>query len=273
MKALIVFLIPCLLVGCSEGTNPVLNNGEKIAFNTVVQSSSTFTNDGLITVVLRSKQEENAFLAVNPPAQPFPIVNYQQQMVVGILLGRRGSVSIRVTIDSVQRYGNTLKVYSHEFHPLGQRMAIGYPCHLIVINKTHLPVVFEPIRVIREDSQDSIFGRWFFRYFETVSSGDRDLPPSEMGGVNIEFSQESIFGGTAPCNIYGGDFQLHGTNAITISSLRSTERACALQVLNEWEGRYFNALQDVRTYHFNETELKLYFDENRRAIVYHRSTR
>lgn len=273
MKALIVFLIPCLLVGCSEETNPVLDNGEKIVFETIVHNTSVFTNDNLITMTLRSKQEENAFLAANPPAQQFPSVDYQRQMVVGILLGMRGSVSICVTIDSVKQYSSTLKVYSHEFHPLGQRMAIGYPSHLIVVNKTHRPVVFEPVGVIREDSQDAIFGRWFFRYFETVSTGVRDLPPSEMGEVTIEFSRGAGFGGLGPCNSYGGEFQLHGTNGITISSLRSTTRACALQILNEWEGRYFHALQDVRTYHFNETELKLYFDENRRAIVYHRSTR
>ncbi len=271
MKTLIVFLIPCLLVGCSRETNPVLDNGEKISFETILQSSSTFTNDGLITVALRSKEEENAFLAPNRPTQSFPYVDYQRQMVIGVLVGMRPSVSIRVTIDSVKHHGSSLKVYSHEFHPLGQRMAIGYPSHLIVINKIHLPVVFEPIRLVRESSQDSIYGRWIFQYFETASTGERDLPPSEMGEVTIEFSRESSFGGTGPCNSYGGDFHIHGTNGVTISSLRSTLRACALNILNEWEARYFNALQDVRTYSFDETELKLYFDENRKAIVYNRS--
>lgn len=273
MKTLILLLIPCLLAGCSGETNPVVDNREKFSFETILQSSSTFTNDGLMTVALRSKEEENAFLAANRPAQAFPSVDYQRQMVVGILLGMRGSVSIRVTIDAVQRHGGTLKVYSHEFHPLGQYMAIGYPSHLIVINKTHLPVVFEPIRLVRESSQDSIYGRWIFQYFETVSIGERDLPPSEMGEVTIEFSRESSFGGTGPCNVYGGEFQLHGTSGMTISSLRSTLMACALNILNEWEARYFNALQDVRTYHFTETELKLFFDQNRSAIVYNRSTR
>jgi heat shock protein HslJ len=273
MKTLIVFLIPYLLVGCFGETNPVLDNGEKIPFETILQSSSTFTNDGLITVVLRSEQEEFSFLASHSPVGSFPNVDYQRQMVVGILLGMRGSVSIRVTIDSLQRHGGALKVYSHEFHPFGQYMAIGYPSHLIVINKTHLPVVFERIRLVRESSPDSIYGRWIFRYFETVSTGERDLPPSEMGEVTIEFSRESSFGGRGPCNSYGGDFHIHGTNGVTISSLRSTLTACALNILNEWEGRYFNALQDARTYHFTETELKLFFDENRRAIVYNRSTR
>lgn len=273
MQTLIVLLIIGLLVGCSKDTNPIAGNGEKYSFETLVQSSSIFINDSQITVVLRSKQDESAFLATTPPTQSFPDVDYQRQMVLGILLGTRPSISIRVTIDSVKRVGHTVKVYSHEFHPLGQRMAIGYPSHLIVMNKTQLPVVFEPVKVVREEFQDSIYGRWIFRYIEIVNTGERELPPSEMGEVTIEFSRELNFGGTGPCNSYEGEFRLHATNAMTILSLRSTLRACALNILNEWEGRYFNALQDVRTYSFNETELKLYFDENRRAIVYDRPTR
>ncbi len=263
------FLIVCFFLGCSDNSNHIVEERTNLTFETLIHNSNTFSNQELATITLRNKVEEIEFLAKYPMSTAFPEIDYRRDMVIGILLGWRSSVSIRVTIDRVRLEGRALKIYAHEFHPIGQRQAIGYPAHLIVLRKSPLPVSFTPIKVIKEDQDSDIHGKWLFKYFEDVVTGKIDIPPSIVRDVTIEFRKPNGIGGQGPCNQYGGSFTLYHSNGLKLESLYSTEMWCG-DIIGKWEARYFSALLDVNSYYTNANELKLFFDNKRKAIIYNR---
>ncbi|MDI6767663.1 MAG: META domain-containing protein [Bacteroidota bacterium] len=270
MKVYGILLLLCsFLISCADNSNPIVDRRDEIPFGTIIHSSDAFSNQELATITLRSKSEEEEFLAKYPMSTTFPEIDYRRDMVIGILLGLRPSVSISVTIDQVKNIGRALKVYAHEFHPTGLYMAIGYPAHLIVLRRSHHPVVFAPIKIIRESIDSVIYGKWLFRYFEDVTTGRRDILPSIIRDVTIEFHKPDGFNGNGPCNQYVGSFTLSINNGLKISSLGATKMSCG-NIIDEWEGRYFRALMDVNSFLHRENELKLFFDKRRQAIVYSR---
>lgn len=271
MKTTTATILMCLFLGCANDSLRPIETLPPVQFETVLQSSHAFTSDDFVTVALRSKEDEQAFLQTHPTRVPFPEINYDRNMAIGIIVGMRGSTSILLTIDSVKPVAGILKVYAHEYHPLGQRMAIGYPAHFIALQRFDLPVHFEPVKIVREVSQPGIYGPWVFNYYENIESGERELPPQEMGDVTIEFGMSGEVSGVGPCNAYGGGFRLQEGNLMAIISLRSTLRACALDILNRWEARYFEVLQRVSSYELDQDTLKLIPSQNRQAIVFRRS--
>lgn len=273
MKTKILLLALLFITSCSTVVDPIYDDSEIISFETIVQSEQAFNNKGMVRVVIKNKEQEAKFLAENQPIISFPEIDYQKKMVVGIILDERPSCNIRLTIDAIVRYNNIIKVYSHEFHPLLRLPAISKPCHLVLIDKTELPIIFQQLKVIKESDPNLIYGKWYFRYFENVITGAKDLPPKEMREVTIDFWREGSFSGNGACNTYQGEFQIEDFNGIKITSLLSTLMACALQILNDWEFRYFTALQNVQKYSVNETELKLFFENYTKAIVFSRYNR
>lgn len=264
------FLIVCFfLVGCSDNINRIVDDRTSLPFETIIHNSTAFSNKELATITLKSKVEEEEFLAKYPVSTTFPEIDYRRDMVIGIMLGWRPSVSISVTIDQVIIVGRALKVYAHEFHPSAQSMAIGYPAHLIVLRKSHPPVVFTPIKIIKEIIDSVIYGKWLFRYFEDVTTGRKDIPPSIIPDVTIEFYKPNFFKGRGPCNGYSGTFTLYSDIGIKMPEVFSTRMDCG-DIKGEWEGRYFRALMDVNSFLHCENELKLFFDGERHAIVYSR---
>jgi hypothetical protein len=73
-------------------------------------------------------------------------VDYDRHMVVGVVLGGRGSGSISVTIDSL-RVVNEGVVYASEFRPVTGTRDLANPAHFIVVQRSSLPVKFEEIYV------------------------------------------------------------------------------------------------------------------------------
>jgi heat shock protein HslJ len=120
-------------------------------------------------------------------------------------------------------------------------------------------------------SEHPIRGTWQFEYFEHVETGKRDVPPAEMRPVTLSFvdtacgSEDPICGGRAPCNLYSARYKLHGIDGITIWDLFTTLIWCKWE---EWEDRYYKALVDATRYRIRGTELKLYFDNGRKAAVF-----
>jgi hypothetical protein len=164
MRSLIFIVTIFLFVGCSKTFNSGSNvafedKGTKLSFQTLIQDARTFNNQNLLTITLRSKQDEQEFFKIYPPATDFPEVDYNAKMVIGILGGWRSSISIQIMIDSLAFSDNKIRVFSHEYIPSGQRQEPGNPVHMIIIDRTSLPVIFEDVKVIRENTQEYVLGQ------------------------------------------------------------------------------------------------------------------
>lgn len=160
ISKLLCILLVGLASGCKSETLLVrAPQSEQVAFKTIIHDSFEMSTDtNFIATVLRSKQEENAFIASHLPFVPsFPYfenklstVDYQRSMLVCILLGRKGSGSISVTIDSILAQGATWKVHAHIFYPCVLNDMLANPAHIVAIPWSNMPIVFNPIPVIRE---------------------------------------------------------------------------------------------------------------------------
>ena len=160
-----ILLLLCILLvdlasGC-KGDNILDGTPESknIAFTTIIHDSFEMSNDtNFITTVLRSKQEEEALVVSHLPFIPYTpyfknklsTVDYRQSMVVCILLGRQGSGSISVTIDSILQQGVTWEVYAHTFYPCVMIDMCGNPVHFVTLPRSAVPIVFSTIPIIKE---------------------------------------------------------------------------------------------------------------------------
>jgi hypothetical protein len=160
----ILLLLCVMLVDLASGCkNDNIVEGvpksEPIAFKTIIHDSFEMSNDtNFVTTVLRSEQEEEAFIASHLPflnyapgyKSKLSTVDYQQSMVVCILLGKQGSASVSITIDSILQDGDSWKVCSHIFYPCVMIDMTGNPVHLVTVPRSILPIVFNTIPIIRE---------------------------------------------------------------------------------------------------------------------------
>ena len=159
MKHILIAFVIVLTVGCKEESNIMQPNSIPVAFQTLIHDSFEMSNDtNFVVTTLRSRQEANTFIASYLPfitSTPFyydklSTVDYQQSMVIVIALGRQGSASISVTIDTIKQVGREWNVYVHKFYPCVQIDMMGNPAHFVSVQQSGAAVAFEPVRVIRK---------------------------------------------------------------------------------------------------------------------------
>lgn len=148
----LAFLWICMSFACERSTIEPEVSAAKVPFQTLLQDPFTFCNDTLVTVAIRSEQEELLFLQQFPPSKPLPRVDYDREMVIGFLSGRSG-ISVSATIDSIIRLRSTLTVHSTIFYPEYQLWMVGWPTHLVTVRKTYESVHFAPPEIIFEWQQ------------------------------------------------------------------------------------------------------------------------
>ena len=79
-------------------------------------------------------------------------------------------------------------------------------------------------------------------------------------------------GGHGACNSYFAQTALSGTN-LTFSAAGSTKIACPSDEAAAQETAFFSALQDVRSYRFEEGRLVLLGDGNKELLRFERAGR
>lgn len=110
---------------------------------------------------------------------------------------------------------------------------------------------------ISMSSPEDLQGNWELKHI--IFEGDLvSDPPSQ---VTIIFSEDASFGGKATCNFYGGKVNTAPKNAITLSSMFTTEIACSPEILNDFESDYYNWLTKVNQYSIDNNILVLSLDD------------
>ena len=151
--------IALLIFSACTSESGVVDAPEEVApFQTLMQGSIEYGEAEPAKVVLRDEHQAERFLTSVSPSERSGMarallqVDFREQMVLGLLLGRRGSGSIIASIDSVGVVDDRLRVYSTEFRPAYQTRDVAYPAHLVVVGKTDRPVDFRTVEVIEEIS-------------------------------------------------------------------------------------------------------------------------
>ncbi|HMB92624.1 MAG TPA: hypothetical protein VKP65_17355 [Rhodothermales bacterium] len=152
MRYLLLLTLPAFVLIGTWLLDPDATSAEKVPARTLIQSTRFFS---LTTepayVVLRSVDEETRFLEISPrKTAAFPYIDYTQEMVVGIALGRRGAGNTRVSIDSVITNAGQRTVYATEHAPCIQQRYVSNPAHFVALPKSNQPVRFAPWTVETE---------------------------------------------------------------------------------------------------------------------------
>ena len=79
-------------------------------------------------------------------------------------------------------------------------------------------------------------------------------------GTTIRFDEDGSVEGNSSCNSYGGQYQVGSDQALTLSRLLSTLRACVDPTRMALETTYFAALGKVSAYQLAGTTLRLTYD-------------
>jgi heat shock protein HslJ len=77
--------------------------------------------------------------------------------------------------------------------------------------------------------------------------------------ITIRFGADGSVSGSGGCNGYGGTYTVGPNEALTLSQVIATLRACAGENTMAWEGRYFAALQTVSAYKLDGAQVQLVF--------------
>lgn len=150
------YLIPLTLVAFVLIGTHVLDAkavaDEQVPLRTLLQSTRFFDLTAEPAyVVLRNSGEETRFLETYPrKTTAFPYIDYAEEMIVGIALGRRGTGNTRISIDSVITADSQRTVYATEHVPCIQQRYVSNPAHLVALPQSHHPVQFAPLIVAEE---------------------------------------------------------------------------------------------------------------------------
>jgi heat shock protein HslJ len=86
-----------------------------------------------------------------------------------------------------------------------------------------------------------------------------DIAISIPADVTIDFNNDATFNGKSTCNNYGGEISMFTKEAISFSTLFTTEIACSEPELNAFENNYYLWLSEVKQYHIENNRLALFF--------------
>lgn len=135
---LFIGLLSVCLAACSLLGSDTETPGTLLPFETLLQSQEFVEADEQTFVILRSRDEEAAFLSDYEPSEPFPEVDYSKEVVVGLLTGRRPNSSYSVTIDSLVATSETVRAYATESGSATGYQVITHPAHFVRLGQREL---------------------------------------------------------------------------------------------------------------------------------------
>jgi heat shock protein HslJ len=79
----------------------------------------------------------------------------------------------------------------------------------------------------------------------------------EGSGVTLEFEEGGQAGGSASCNTFGAQYEVTGSNQLSITDIVSTQMACSDEALMEQESQYLEALGTAESFEMNGESLTI----------------
>lgn len=166
-KLLILLILPFVIFGCQNPTELEHNKIEEtdLNFETLYISSNQVQIENRSTFVIESQFELDNFLETIPPIGVdhsglnrylnLPLVDFQAFRIVGIAFGAQSSSAINGYINQITQINETIYVDS-ELHIPNEAITadIGYPIHLVLINRNEHKIVFNETEIVHQASGD-----------------------------------------------------------------------------------------------------------------------
>jgi putative lipoprotein len=98
-----------------------------------------------------------------------------------------------------------------------------------------------------------------------ISGGEASTPVTDSL-ITLEFGADGRVAGTGGCNRYGGTYTAGDEDALTVSAVFSTRRACMGEGLMEQEQAYFAALESVTAYAISGGQLTITYGDGDQMV-------
>ena len=141
MKSFVLIGFACIGLSCTRQSQDQVVIESKIPFRTLIQDAATFRFEKPWTFVIRSKQDEDGFMKTSLANRSLPVVDYEKDMIICLLAGRRTDSTSSVTIDSIMQKPTALKMYSHISASGGG--GGFFPAHIVALPRIDKGVEFD----------------------------------------------------------------------------------------------------------------------------------
>lgn len=153
MKNILILTMMLLFFSCSDdevSTAPENNNeiiNLDLSYETIMQNDQAFVmNTKTRFLTFNSLDQEETFFQGYPIQNaPWNAIDYENEMVIGIVMKPQGHGGVSFKIDSLVEANDKIKVYSSLFDDgIGPTIQV-YPCHFIKLAKYENEIEFEDI--------------------------------------------------------------------------------------------------------------------------------
>ena len=105
---------------------------------------------------------------------------------------------------------------------------------------------------------------WLLLTYQIARAAPRDVSSFQS---TANFAADGTINGSGGCNSFSGRYQAGDNQAITISQLISTRKACEGEVM-PWESTYLQSLESAREYRLENGRLEIVFANGQGTFTY-----
>jgi heat shock protein HslJ len=97
-------------------------------------------------------------------------------------------------------------------------------------------------------------------HLRTIHHGVTDIMedvPVTLNGMNVIFSDSAKLHATSSCNVFDGEYSVHGSDSLIIFNLGTTKMYCQDATVRYWESLCFDGFQNTVKYRIVDGKLIL----------------
>lgn len=249
-----------------------------LPFVTIFQRSHGIVSESKIFSVLKSKADEVEFLSKvksnlfdgNGNEEPVSLgnIDYDKEMVIIAHYGWSSSGSNYMLIPAIELKDGKIKVYTKYYIPYIGTDDIGYPVHIVKLDKRSEPIEFTETEEIRLGESESILQGTSWEWFG-YSTGDMEafFTPEykNHNKYTLDFESISEGNGRLNCNIYNF-FYSASNEVISFGEMMVTQVYCG----DDLEIEYLTALASVYRYNKSESNLTIMTNHPKYTVLFFR---
>jgi heat shock protein HslJ len=251
-------------------------NRTNLEFVTIFKKSHGIVSENKIFKVIGSKQDESEFLSMvhsnmfDSLGREIPVsigeINYEKEMVIVAHYGMSTSGSHFIEIPNLELVENEIIVNTNLYIPDIGTDDIGYPVHIIKLNKQTYPVKFSDTKEIRISSLQNeklSNSEWkWTAYQEGETQAPIPVNYTNDKHYHLNFGNTGNGSGTTNCNKYYFEFTADENN-IGISNMAITEIYCN----DDKEIKYVQALSKSYAYKYQDNILLIYTSDEKYSVM------
>ncbi|MBX3044613.1 MAG: META domain-containing protein [Candidatus Kapabacteria bacterium] len=256
----------------------VEDDSQLLPFTTIFNKSHGIVSENKIFTVLKSKADESEFLSKvrsynydgNGNEIPVTIgdIDYSKDMVIIAHYGSSSSGSNYILIPAIELKDGKITVYSKYYIPYIGTDDIGYPVHIVKLEKRNEPIEFADTEEIHLGESESILQSTSWEWFGySIGAMEAFFTPEYKNNnkYTMKFDGSNTGSGRLNCNNYGFMYSISDNN-LSFKDMVITEAYCG----DDLELQYTSALSSAYQYNLSETNLTIVTNHPKYTVLYFR---